>query len=328
MMSGPRRRTIPAVLVAACLLSGARGGWATDNASVSLEDQWYTGSLLSPSGAAPHQGMLGFEPYLIFTDQTGAFDSTGRSRAADPALRSLSSTTLFKYGLTDHLSIQFLPTISYGWNRASTTSGLKFGDLPVELQFRFMDPDNARLRPALTAFLGMDVPLGDYDRLLRPLDGVGTGAWALRIGLLSQSAYLVSDKPLRLRVYANARQPVAAVGLHGASVYDTNAGFQGQANPGIAASFGFSLEYGLTQRWVLAFDAVRDIQDGNRLHGHYPQQADFGESTGSIGDWTVAPAIEYNFSSRFGFIAGAAVTVAGHNTRNQVEPQIALNCVF
>jgi hypothetical protein len=103
-----------------------------------------------------------------------------------------------------------LPSVTYGWNRSSTTSGVKLGDLPAELQYRFVDADNARFRPALTAFLGLDLPLGDYDRLLRPLDGVGTGAWALRVGLLRQSAYLVAGKPLRLRLYANARQPLAA----------------------------------------------------------------------------------------------------------------------
>jgi hypothetical protein len=64
------------------------------NATVGLGDQWYTGSLLSPSGALPHQGMLGLEPYLIFADQTGGFDSTGPSRAVGSASRSLSSSTL------------------------------------------------------------------------------------------------------------------------------------------------------------------------------------------------------------------------------------------
>jgi hypothetical protein len=327
MTAGPGPRVAKAVLLAA-LLSPSRAGWAASNATVTLDDQWYTGSLLSPSGALPRAGILAFEPYLILTDQTGAFDPTGHSHVVNNAARALSSSTLFKYGLTDHLSIQVLPTIAYGWNRSSSSSGLKLGDLPAELQYRFLDADNSRLRPALTVFFGLDLPLGDYDRLHRSLDGVGTGAWALRFGLLSQSAYLVGGKPLRLRVYANARLPLAAVEVRDASVYDTNTGFQGLASPGIAASFGFSVEYGLTQRWVFAFDAVRDTQDGTRLHGHYPQAADFGQSIGSSGDWTVAPAVEYNFSPRFGFIGGAALTTAGHSNRNLVEPQIALNCVF
>ena len=317
-----------ATLTALLIAAGGNPAHAANDITVGLDDQWYTGSLLSPSGAMPHAGMVSIEPYLIFADQTGQFDAGGHSGPVAAASRSLTSSTLFKYGLTDRFSLQLLPAFSYGWDKIDTSSGLKLEDLPVELQYRFLDADDRRLRPALTAFLGLNLPLGDFDRLRRAEDGVGTGAWSIRTGLLSQSAYLVAGKPLRLRVYANLTQPIAAVGLHGASVYDTDAGFAGQATPGFAASIGTSLEYGLTQRWVAAFDAVRDIQDGNRLRGHGPDGIRFGESEGATGDWTLAPALEYNFSGHVGFIAGAALTVAGHNTKNIVSPQIAVNFVY
>ena len=44
--------------------------------------------------------------------------------------------------------------------------------------------------------------------------------------------------------------------------------------------------------------------------------------------WSLAPAIEYNFNSRVGIIAGAKLTVAGRNATAVVIPVAAMNIVI
>jgi len=45
-------------------------------------------------------------------------------------------------------------------------------------------------------------------------------------------------------------------------------------------------------------------------------------------DFQIAPGIEYNFTPAVGLIAGAALTVDGHNTNDFIQPQCAVNIVF
>jgi hypothetical protein len=44
--------------------------------------------------------------------------------------------------------------------------------------------------------------------------------------------------------------------------------------------------------------------------------------------WSLAPAIEYNFTSRVGVIAGAKLTTSGRNASAVVIPVAAINIVI
>jgi hypothetical protein len=50
--------------------------------------------------------------------------------------------------------------------------------------------------------------------------------------------------------------------------------------------------------------------------------------SGQSHTWSLAPAIEYNFNSRVGIIAGAKLTVAGRNATALVIPVAAINIVI
>jgi hypothetical protein len=62
------------------------------------------------------------------------------------------------------------------------------------------------------------------------------------------------------------------------------------------------------------------------LAGAAPAQ--FQLSSGASRTWSLAPAIEYNFNSRVGIIAGAKFTVAGRNATAVVIPVAAVNIVI
>ncbi|MGX7346639.1 hypothetical protein ACWM9A_12200 [Acetobacter pasteurianus] len=295
--------------------------------------QWYTGSLVSPSGALSKAGVFAWEPYVSYNLPVGYLDANGNSHPLHPRQQSVSNFTLYKYSITDSISIQVTPTISYLWKKkAGTSSGLKFGDLPVDLMWRYLDADPARYIPALSVFAGVGFPTGNYQRLGRAEDGVGSGVYTFRLAFTEQSTYtLPGQHELRLRMWGTFRRALTTAHLHNVSSYGTEVGFRGTAQPGMYGESGFSLEFGINQKWVLAMDLARDWADGSHIKGRTPTSGKIeriDRINSSSGDWLIAPAVEYNWSPRFGVIAGVSTYFAGHNTGFSVSPQVAFNSVF
>jgi hypothetical protein len=105
--------------------------------------------------------------------------------------------------------------------------------------------------------------------------------------------------------------------------------------PGNGLSADLSFEYSLTERWVLALDAIYSHNGNTRLAGEdmldldsipYPQNVRL--NSGSSSAFGLAPAIEYNWSSTIGVLLGTRVTFGGHNSPNTVTPAIAINYVY
>jgi len=289
-----------------------------------VQAQWFTGSLEAPSPAVGSAGTWVIEPYLIYQRNTGAYDSGGQRRSFTGAERQLESTTLFKYGITRRLTIAALPSFSHAWNDQSHVTGA--GDLPVELEYRFNNENKETGLPSVTASVGISLPTGNYNRLRASIDGLGSGAYTLKEGLLAQSLFdTPGNHPLRLRLYGAAFEPVSNVAVNDLSVYGTGQGFAGHAAPGFSAELGLGAGYALDQRWVLAFDLVQNFAHGSRLNGVDASGSSVNSKDSGSTRTAVAPAIEYNFSGHVGIIAGVEFSVAGRNTASYLAPQIALS---
>jgi hypothetical protein len=178
-------------------------------------------------------------------------------------------------------------------------------------------------------FLGMSFPAGEYDGLSVPSVGQGSGTFIAHEGVLLQSLFDTwGDHPLRLRLYADAYEPLAAASVHDISVYGTSQGFHGHATPGFAADGGLGVEYGLSQRWVLALDLVQNYANTTLVSGAIGSAAVRTSREPASIAFSLAPAVEYNFSARVGVIVGVQFSVAGRNTASYVAPQIALSISF
>ena len=301
-----------------------------DTGSKILQEQRYTGSLLAPSGALVNAGTFVVEPYLQNTISRGAYQANGKTKNSKHRTDNTLNYTLVKYAATNRLSVQIVPQIRYTWNGHTTASTVHFSDLPFEIQYRWIDQEDAHYQPSLTTVLGMIFPTGNYNNLGRHLDGAGTGNYTLRFGLQSQAAYQVFDKAIRVRVWGMGREPLNSVNLRNIRSYGTDTGFRGNARSKLFGNTGFSLEYGLDKKWLMAFDLVYDWAKGTRIKGSYLDKPNSYQHkvNGASHDIQVAPAIEYNPSTRIGIIVGTALTVDGHNTNNFVQPQMAVNFVF
>jgi hypothetical protein len=225
------------------------------------------------------------------------------------------------------LSIQAVPSFGALWTGQNSSFGS--GDLPVELKYRFNDQNLATGAPSVTVFLGMSFPLGKYDGLTVPSVGQGSGAFTVKQGILLQSLFDTwGDHPLRLRLYADAFEPIADASVRDISVYGTAQGFHGHAAPGFAADTGLGVEYGLSQRWVLALDLVQNYADTTHVSGAIGSAAVTTSKNPAGIAFSVAPAVEYNFSGSVGLIVGVQFSVAGRYTGSYVAPQIALSASF
>lgn len=309
-------------------LSGVpAGALAQVPGDAAVQAQWFTGSLEAPSPALPKAGLLAIEPYLVYQDNTGYYDDGGSHHASQDDARQVDSITVFKYGISDRLSIEALPTFVHVWQDQSRVTGV--ADLPVELEYRFNDENNKTGFPSVTAAAGITFPAGHYDHLSTPLEGLGTGAYTGKLGILLQSLFAgPGDHPVRLRFYGAAFEPLGGVTVRGISVYGTGAGFRGTVKPGFAAEMGIGAGYGIDRRWVLALDLVQSFANSSHLHGINENAQFVSTTSSSTAQTSVAPALEYNFSGRVGVIAGVECSVAGRNSAAFVAPQIALSMVF
>jgi hypothetical protein len=292
-----------------------------------VQAQWFTGSLEAPSPALPKAGLVAVEPYVIYQRNTGQYDSKGGLQPISDDIRQVDSVTLFKYGITNRLSIQALTVAAHVWDSKNSVTGI--GDLPIEFDYRFNNENNETGLPSVTASVGISLPIGDYQHLGVPLDGLGTGTYSFKQGLLLQSLFdTPNHHPVRLRLYGVALEPLANVTLHDMTVYGTTQGFVGHAAPGFAGNLGLGGGYCLTQRWVLAFDFIQKYAHGSRLVGMDGTGNPVNSQQSGSARTGIAPAVEYNFSSHLGMIAGVEMSVAGRSTSSYVAPQIALSASF
>jgi hypothetical protein len=296
----------------------------------SVQAQWFTGSLEAPSPALPKAGIFATEPYFIYSSNTGSYDNGGTHHSTGNDGNQFQTIALLKYALTDRISIQAIPSVVQSWNKQSSATGI--GDLPVEVDYRFNDENNMTGFPSVTASFGVNLPIGHYERLhpsLNGLDGLGSGSYTLKQGLLAQSLFDTwGNHPVRLRFYGEAFEPVANVPVQGVSVYGSDQGFSGHATPGFVSELGIGGGIGLDQQWVLALDLVQHFSGGSHLLGTEVGGPLVNTKAPGSAATAVAPAVEYNLSDTLGIIAGVEFSVAGRNSASYVAPQIAVSMAF
>jgi hypothetical protein len=302
----------------------------------SLDEAWWTGPLLAASPATLPQGHVLVEPYVFDSITTGQFDSGGE-RHATPRQNDYGSLTYLLYGLTDAITFGVIPR--FGFNEPSqgpASSAIGLGDVTAQASFRLSRFLDHGWLPAMSLVVGETLPTGRYDRLgERPSDGLGAGAYTTTVSLYTQYyLWMPNGRILRTRLDI-AQSWSNAVGIEDTSVYGTTQGFRGHASPGNSLNVDSAWEYSVTQNWVAAIDVVFVDSGSTRVLGNYPKSlggasmlADVETETGSSRSLSLAPALEYNWTSTVGVIVGAKWVAAGRNTSAAVIPVAAINLVF
>lgn len=289
----------------------------------SRSDAWWTGPMLANSAETLPPGHFLFEPYLYDIRAPGS-DSFG-------------SRTYILYGLVNKLSIGLIPV--FGYNRISdgrSSSNVGFGDLTLQAQYRLTEFHDGSWMPTTAIQLQETLPTGKYDQLgSRPADGLGGGAYTTTLAINSQMYFWLANGRI-LRTRFNVSESVSAsANAQGVSVYGTDASFHGRVKPGSSFFADASLEYSLTERWVLAMDFTYSHNRNTSVKGDdlidpgnvpYPQNVTL--NSGPSESFGVAPALEYSWTPNIGVLLGTRVIFGGHNTVGTVTPAIAINYVY
>jgi len=295
-----------------------------------MADAWWTGPLLAPSANTLPQGHMLIEPYVYDVTTQGFYNSTG-TRVSAPHANEFGSLTYFNYGLFNKFTVGVIPV--FGYNEVShgpNSSSLEVGDLNVQAQYRLRLFREGSWLPTISVNFQETLPVGKYDQLGNNANnGLGSGAYTTTLGFYTQTFFWMPNGRI-LRTRFNATQAFShSASIQDVSVYGTTQGFRGHASPGAALFLDLAAEYSITHHWVLAGDAVYRHQYNTAVSGYNlsdPATSIFLNS-GPSQVFGFAPAFEYNFTSKVGFIAGARIFPAGKNTTDSITPVIAVNIV-
>jgi hypothetical protein len=297
------------------LLPGVFVGVANANSNQPRDDAWWTGPLLAASPGALTPGHFLIEPYLFDAIPQGHYDHDGE-RQPVPHENNFGSQSYVLYGLTDKVGVGLIPR--FGLNEPAV------GDLSVQAQYSLTRFSEGSWIPTTAFVVQETLPTGKYDRLGdRPGDGQGLGTYSTNLALYSQYFFWMPNGRI-LRSRLDVSYSISgSTGVRDVSVYGTADGFRGRARPGNVTVVDAAGEYSMTQRWVLAMDVVYEHDGNNHVYG-----SGLNVNSGTASTWSLAPAIEYNFNSRVGIIAGAKLTVVGRNATAVVIPVAAVNIVI
>jgi Putative MetA-pathway of phenol degradation len=303
---------------------------AASAADQSREDAWWTGPMLAPNAATLPAGHVLLEPYLFDLMTDGHFDAAGR-RHAGPYEHDIGSLSYLLYGLTDRVTVGLIPRFAFNEPAgAANSSGVGVGDLSVQAGYGLTQYRDGSLIPALALVLDETLPTGRYDRLARPSEGFGSGAYATALSVYSQDYFWMPNGRI-LRARLDLTYTVSSsVGLRDQSVYGTPYGFRGRAYPGDGFTADLAGEYSVTRNWVLALDVVYQRNASTRLSAPPAAAggAAFASDSGSSYSLGFAPAVEYNFSARVGVLFGVRIIEIGRNTSSSITPAVAVNMVY
>jgi hypothetical protein len=290
----------------------------------SRDDAWWTGPLLAASPGSLTPGHFLIEPYVFDAIPQGRYDNDGNRRPV-PHANDFGSQSYLLYGLTDKVGVGLIPRFAFndpGNGRSSSRVGM--GDVTVQAQYGLTQFHAGSWIPTTAFVLQETLPVGKYDQLGdRAANGFGAGTYSTNLALYSQYFFWMPNGRI-LRTRFDVSYAISgSTSVRDVSVYGTEEGFRGRARPGNVTVVNAAGEYSLTRNWVLAMDVVYEHDGSTHVYG-----PGFNANSGTAHTWSLAPAIEYNFNSRVGVIAGAKLTVAGRNATAVVIPVAAVNIVI
>lgn len=293
-------------------------------------DPWFTGPLLAPAGKTIPKGHINFEPYVFYTENLGQFNRHWRL-SHSPHSDNIQFLPIFSYGLTDRMDFQF--SIPYVRNRNRTQTSDYIGDTGLLLGFQVMEQQESKWRPNLRITLQQILPTGRYERL-NPLylgtDSTGLGSYQNALGLNFQHLMPIYDFYLRTRFCLNFVH-AQSVNIHGLSSYGGTVNTKGQIDPGNLMSADLAGELSITQHLVLVMEGYY-FNRGNThftgLVGLNPLGVPGTIGHDDIQEFSMAPAIEYNFTSNYGIIAGAWFSTKGKDAPDFISTVIAFNAFW
>ena len=234
-----------------------------------------------------------------------------------------------KAGVSDFMDVQIRPQLYF--NATEGEQYFNIGDMTAQVGIQLFKRDPRGWRPNARLALRGNMPLGKYKHLnpkLQGTDAIGSGSWLPTATLSLSNIWNTSDRHYlegRFTVRYQVGTPVLVKGVNSYGGVDKTKGF---IYPGNNSMVDAAIQYNFTQRWVFASDLRWSYTQKRRFSGFSGIDADGlpVRMTAPVSMvWSLAPAIEYNWSDNVGLIAGVWFSFAGKNTSQFRNTIISLN---
>jgi hypothetical protein len=278
-------------------------------------DPWYTGSLFSFDAENTPKNVFSTQPYLFVTTNYGFYEDNF-SYQSIPKEVVVTPLNVFYYGFTSFwdMELTLLTKSSFRQSKSST----RFGD--CSLLFGFQILNETKKLPYLRLLIQETFPTGKYDKSdpgKNLTDLSGMGSFFTQIGFATEKIHnWFYNHPFRTRWNFLIGIP-SKVKVQGINSYGGTLNTNGIVKQGIQFFLLFSPELSLTKRWVITTDVIYIKQLNGSFSGNQGNEANETKallSTEQEDTFQLAPAIEYNFSEKFGIIAGVWFSVFGRNS--------------
>lgn len=300
-----------------------------DNQPKTELQPWFTGPLLAPSGHVIPQGHQNYQPYVYWFRFNGKYDPEWKHQS-EPIFNAVLYQMTMQFGVLPNTEFDTAPQFFY--NETQGQHMWRVSDLPLTIAFQLLYDQTDSWYPGIKLRFNANIPLGKYDhlkpaRLETDLGGIGT--WYPSAGIvLTRLHHFTGIHYLSWRLFLNYAfgTPTNVKGLSvygGAPTIAGIKGTRGTVYPGNIFLVIGGFEYSLSQNWVLALDVQYQHTNKHRFSGYSPFNTK--PVAPSREHFSLAPAIEYNWSNNVGIIAGPWFTVAGRNSLNFISYVIAIN---
>ena len=298
------------------------------NKAEQMFDPWYTGPLLTPSASMVAPGYGTVQPYFFINQNYAAFDEDRKSISLAHDTVGFNPVVVLQFGVTD--SVDTALTMQTQTNWLEGRSGGGFGDIKCRVGF-LIQPQTLYV-PKMKFSIQETFPTGTYQQLRTDaLDGAGKGAYATSFTFsMSKILFWTTSHPVntRLALVYKIAQPLTVRGIN---AYGGGPTTHGRVRPGSEFDADLGIEVSFNQHWVLATDFVYTAIGSTSFDGYLGKSTTGGSATvgkGFSDNFSLAPALEYNWSANLGILAGVQFSVYGRNSSNFISTILSVTYAF
>lgn len=288
---------------------------------------WFTGPLLTPAGHVIPNGHFNIQPYEFITPIYGLYDRSWQSHSK-PKFYNLQTIVITQIGMPCSLDFTFIP--AWSWNHIHGASHWTLNDMSFGFDYQLLNDKKGKWWPAVKLALRANLPIGKYQKLHPKSKKTaigGSGSWQPGIGIVMSHLYWWGGKYFfapRLSIQYTIPNSVHVKNLN---AYGGGHHTRGTVYPGQSLTALFGFEISLSQRWAIANDIQYVHTNKTRFKGRKGATSGKPNRIGgpSSEQWSLAPAIEYNWTENYGILAGSWFTLAGRNAIEFASAVISIN---
>lgn len=251
---------------------------------------------------------ISVNPYFTYLNRYGQYNSHWREEPRK-TIHDFSILLALETGLTEWLDLSL--DLNGAYRRYGHKNSWVVGDTTLYLGFQLSRDIKDHWTPDFRILLGETFPSGKYDRLSPSKGGsdiFGAGAYSTSLIVVIAKTFYNLHHPYNINLNLYYTESTS-VPLHGLSVYGGTSSTRGHAHPGSNITVNLALEYSLTQLWALGLD-IHYIHQ-NRTQVKTPSKSYLP----SFDQFSLAPCLEYSWSSNFSVGIGPWFTIAGRNSQ-------------